>query len=98
MSSLALTAPLTTTTKDDLTENLNALKLKNFELSGNKNKKRKSQIKRKIKDIERKLENIKTGNYYPDSQNGCHVVRFTADWIVQVQRFRPEDFGCSSAE
>jgi hypothetical protein len=32
-------------------------------------------------------------NYLPDSEPGCHVARFAADWVVGVEPFDEADFG-----
>lgn len=38
------------------------------------------------------------GNFVSESQPGCHIAHYEADWIIEASDFDPEDFGIDACD
>ena len=84
---------------------LAALRARRETLSGAANKKARQKLNQKIRLLEEQQRAQAQAqrhaaappaagpNYLPESEPGCHVARFEADWLVGVEPFDEADFG-----
>jgi murein DD-endopeptidase MepM/ murein hydrolase activator NlpD len=84
---------------------LAALRARRETLSGAANKKARQKLNQKIRKLEEQQRAQAQAqrhaaappaagpNYLPESEPGCHVARFEADWLVGVEPFDEADFG-----
>ena len=84
---------------------LEALHTKRDALAGAANTKARQKLNQRIRKLEeqqqQKQEELPAAlmaapagpNYLPESEPGCHVARFEAEWLVGCEPFSEEDFG-----